>query len=78
MTVESLRTALEAQPFVPFTITTTAGQTYRVPSPEFAFYTRMFPRTLVLHTLDGGVVVFDVLLIPTYAFDPVEQAEEAP
>jgi hypothetical protein len=74
MTVESLRAALDARPFVPFTITTTAGQTYRVPSPEFAHYTRLFPRTLVLTTTDGGVVVFDVFLIPTYAFDPVETA----
>jgi hypothetical protein len=72
MTVESLRAALDARPFVPFTITTNAGQTYRVPSPEFAHYNRAFPRTLVLTTLRGGVVVFDVFLIPTYEFDPVE------
>lgn len=71
MTVEQLKAALAARPFQPFTLRTADGQEYRVPHPDFIMYNSAMPRTAAVTLPDGAVVVIDLLLVPTLAYDPI-------
>jgi len=60
MTLEQLRKALDAQPFVPFVLHLADGRAIRVPSREFVG--GALGRTVVVHHPDGRVNVIDLLL----------------
>jgi hypothetical protein len=62
MTVESLRKALAAKPFVPFSLHLASGATVRVPHPEFILVNPEAPRTVAVAE-EGGFRVIDLLLV---------------
>jgi len=68
MRSESIREAIGAEPFHPFTLRMADGREYHVPHPEFAFLTPE-GRTAMVVGKDDVVTLLDVMLITALHFD---------
>jgi hypothetical protein len=62
MSVSTIREAIQARPFRPFTVYVADQRSYRVPHPEYIAIGSQ-GRTLAIFHDDGGVSVLDMLLI---------------
>ena len=69
MTVESLKKAMKAEPFVPFTLKLASGNDAHIPHREFVFIHPETPRTIAIAE-DGGFRVIDLLLVEELHFQP--------
>jgi len=67
MTIEEIRRAYNAQPFVPFVLHLADGRGIRVPSREFVG--GALGRTVVVHRPDGRMHVIDLLLVTDLEFE---------
>jgi hypothetical protein len=73
---EELRKLLREIPFRPFRVYTTDGTTIPVWNPDFA-YLSPDGRTLFVYQKDYSFNMFDVALIPRFAFDSPSEAGDA-
>ena len=62
MTVEEIRSVLQARPFHPFTLELVDGQKLSVRHPEFLSFSQT-RRTIAVAGDDGGFKIVDVFLI---------------
>ena len=67
MTVEALRNALEAKPFVAFSLQLVSGDSVPVPSPEFVLVNPKAPRTVAVAHNEGFRII-DLLLVEEIKF----------
>ena len=77
MTVDQMRAAREANPFVPFTIHTANGRTHRIPHRD---YVSISPtgRTVVVYQNNDACGILDLLLITEVEVDaPIPQPTSA-
>jgi hypothetical protein len=62
MSVSTIRDAINAQPFRPFTVHVADQRTFTIPHPEFVSIGPQ-NRTLVIWNEDGGASFLDMLMI---------------
>jgi len=74
VTSEQLPRALDAQPFIPFTICTADGQRIRVPHREFISAIHGPVRTIIVTSPDGTRHIIDLLLVATLEIDRPDDA----
>ncbi len=69
MTIEQLRTALQAQPFRPFSLRMADGRALQVPHREF-LSTSPGGRTIIVYRADESFSIVDLLLVNELDFQP--------
>lgn len=69
MSVSTIREAIQARPFRPFTVYVADQRKYRIPHPE---YVALGPngRTLIVFHDDGGASLLDMLLVSGVDVEP--------
>jgi hypothetical protein len=72
MTVEQLKNVHGARPFRPFTIHMGDGRSFRVDHPEFLSRSQS-GRTVVVHQIDEGLSILDMLLVTELEVHPPVQ-----
>jgi hypothetical protein len=68
MTIEQLRQAHQAQPYVPFSLHLADGKQLEVPHPEFLSHSET-GRTVIVHDQGERWNVIDLLLVTRLEFD---------
>ena len=68
MTIEQLRSVMEAQPFRPFTIHMADGRTFQVTHSEFLSHSPSW-RTVIVHRPDESFSILDLLLMTEVRVD---------
>jgi len=68
MTVEELRSAYKAEPFMPFSICLADGREFHVPSQEYLMVPPEASQTFVVAQPDGTFRVLDLLLVSSLDF----------
>jgi hypothetical protein len=68
MTIEQMRTAYDAQPFIPFNIRLADGRAIRVHHREFVLLAPS-GRTMIVQQPDDSWNVIDLLLVTDLEFD---------
>jgi len=68
MTSESLRQALQAQPFVPFVLRLTDGRSFEVNHPEFVLAPKN-ARIVILYLESDRYMMIDLLMVSSLDFD---------
>jgi hypothetical protein len=71
MTVDQLRTAFQARPFIPFVMHLADGRNLPVSSPEFILTTPS-GRTVAVAQPDDTVHVIDILMVTDLEFQSAE------
>ena len=69
MTLEQIRFAREAVPFIPFTVFLADGRFHRIPHRDFLSFSPSGRMVLVYHPEDAWSVL-DTLLVTELRFDP--------
>lgn len=76
MTVQTFRDLLTKQPFHPFRLVMSSGQSYDVRHPEMAMLTRIDILVGVGNTKEGVPASFKICsLLPVTAIEPLELAD---
>ncbi|HZL36793.1 MAG TPA: hypothetical protein VFC78_15850 [Tepidisphaeraceae bacterium] len=73
MTLEQLKNVHQARPFRPFTVHMGDGRSFRVDHPEFLSRSQS-GRTIVVHQVDEGLSILDMLLVTEFEIHPPLQA----
>jgi hypothetical protein len=73
MAVSSIREAIAAQPFRPFTVRVADLRSYLIPHPEFVSFGPQ-NRSLVIWHADGGASIVDMLMITGIDLPPPSTA----
>ena len=63
MPIEKLKSLVEAEPFMPFSIVKPNGQELQVPHPDFISFSPVDKRTVVIHLTNGGLEVLNLGMI---------------
>ena len=69
MRIETIREAIQAQPFKPFTLHLPGGRNAHVPTGDFVSIHPTTGRTVVVHTEAGGSRILDVGLVTEIEFE---------
>jgi hypothetical protein len=68
MTIDKLREAVSARPFIPFTILVADGRRYRVSTPELISLAPRAERVFVVAHGDEDYTILDLLLVTGLEF----------